>query len=183
MLTERTCRREGFTLIELMIVVAILGVLSSLAVPAFSTFVRRSRTATIAPTLQSIYVSASSYYVSELTGRGTDAVTVTNCISGPAMSAWTPSEDKHMWDPVTGDGFRTIGFTIADMIYFTYELDTFGLPSTCAMPSNNPTTYVFRARGDLDGDGILSTFEVAVGTDGDNALYRGAGMWTSNELE
>ena len=34
---------RGFTLIEIMITVAIIGILSSMAIPAFSKYVRRSR--------------------------------------------------------------------------------------------------------------------------------------------
>jgi hypothetical protein len=44
-------------------------------------------------------------------------------------------------------------------------------------------TYVFTANGDLDGDGTLSTFELAAGTNPDNALYRAPGIFSQDPLE
>jgi hypothetical protein len=47
----------------------------------------------------------------------------------------------------------------------------------------NTAQYTFHAIGDLDGDGSLSTFELAAGSDGSNNLYRAPGFYIVNELE
>ena len=53
---------KGFTLIELMIVVAIIGVLAAVAVPAYSYFVKASKTADGLEKVKSIADGAVMYY-------------------------------------------------------------------------------------------------------------------------
>ena len=61
---------KGFTLIELMIVVAILGILAVVAVPALQKYMRRAKTAEAKTQLAKIYDAASSFFKSEHAQRG-----------------------------------------------------------------------------------------------------------------
>jgi type IV pilus assembly protein PilA len=61
---------KGFTLIELMIVVAILGILAVVAVPALQKYMRRAKTAEAKTQLAKIYDAASSFFKSEHADRG-----------------------------------------------------------------------------------------------------------------
>ena len=60
----------GFTLIELMIVVAIIGILASIAVPAFQKYIRRSRTTEAMIQLRKIYDGEIAYFDIDHVDRG-----------------------------------------------------------------------------------------------------------------
>ncbi|CAH0538670.1 pilin [Vibrio marisflavi] len=52
----------GFTLIELMIVVAIVGVLSSIALPAYQDYVKKTEVASAVATMNALIAPAEIYY-------------------------------------------------------------------------------------------------------------------------
>ena len=57
--------RQGFSLVELMVVVAIIGILSSIAIPKFSQFQARARQTEAKTNLNVIHGLQSSYYANE----------------------------------------------------------------------------------------------------------------------
>ncbi|MGB6690409.1 MAG: type II secretion system protein [Terracidiphilus sp.] len=59
---RRTCRQDaGFTLLELMIVMAIIGVLATLAVPSFIGALRAAKEAVLKEDLQTMRTAIDSY--------------------------------------------------------------------------------------------------------------------------
>lgn len=54
--------QRGFTLIELMVVVAIVGILASIAMPSYSDYVKRGRAAEATSTLANLRVQIEQYY-------------------------------------------------------------------------------------------------------------------------
>jgi type IV pilus assembly protein PilA len=54
--------KKGFTLIELMIVVAIIGILAALAIPNFIRFQARSKQSEVKANLKSLFTAERSYY-------------------------------------------------------------------------------------------------------------------------
>ncbi|KQH84935.1 prepilin-type N-terminal cleavage/methylation domain-containing protein [Vibrio sp. Vb2880] len=73
-------KQQGFTLIELMIVVAIIGVLSAIAVPAYKNYVTKSEIASGFATIKSTITPAELIVQSEGTLKAVSGATILDAI-------------------------------------------------------------------------------------------------------
>ncbi len=149
---------KGFTLIELMIVVAIIGILAAVAVPSFIRYIHKAKTAEAYQQLEKIYNAARIYYndqrsakrqVQPIPPQFPATVGIT-----PAVSCCVGAQDKcapnqSLWTTPT---WEQLHFSLDDPHYFRYQLLSSG--------SGGTAEFTVRAHADLDCDGIESTFEM-----------------------
>ncbi|MBW1862715.1 MAG: prepilin-type N-terminal cleavage/methylation domain-containing protein [Deltaproteobacteria bacterium] len=67
MISKLANREEGFTLIELMIVIAIIGILAAIAIPQFSAYRKRSYNSAAQSDVRNIATAQEAYYIDEST--------------------------------------------------------------------------------------------------------------------
>jgi type IV pilus assembly protein PilA len=183
-------KKAGFTLIELMIVVAILGILAAIAIPAFVTYVRRAKSAEATDQVKKLFNAASVYYDKAHTGQGIAASSFEHCTLDTAVytDGKTPDDTKQSGDYTTAGWASSdasqvagLGFSL-EYGYYAYEVESVGDGTLCGNPVSTPL-YTMRAVGDLDADGIFSTFDLAVGSNAENELYHARGFNIVNETE
>jgi prepilin-type N-terminal cleavage/methylation domain-containing protein len=151
--------RLGFTLVELMVVVVILGVLAAVASAAFTRYVKRSKTTEATVNLQAIYHGQVTYYDLSSERFGEADFVVAGVTPGAPPGAAKYPANITLWtaDPA----WTALGFSLATGHYYAYEVTGPGGGGPGPMPSLGPgDSFTALAHGDLDGDGTPSEFTV-----------------------
>ena len=161
-------RAQGFSLMELMIVVAITGVLAAIAIPTFSTYVYKSRTSEATQFLGVIKLKQESYRA-EFGGYYQCPANADNMTD----FAYVPDDESGMKNsislPLNDACFGALGAAPDGPVRFGYAWIA-GTPSTITasvasdlnIPAGSYDHYfVAHAVSDLDGDGTPVFFELS----------------------
>src|SRR5690349_20277587 len=122
---------RGFTLIELMIVVAIIGILAAVAIPAFMKYIRRSKTAEATMNVRKMFDSSVSYYNEEHAGRDgsirarqfPDTVASTPGTTASACPGNTSQKIRPVSAAWSNATWQALNFAVDDPHYYVYSYD------------------------------------------------------------
>jgi type IV pilus assembly protein PilE len=113
---QRKNKSTGFTLIELMMVVAIMGILMAIAVPSYQDYVIRSRTQEATSTLSDLRVRMEQFF-QDYRNYGVGACALNsagqNVVAFPTTLGTPPAKSKDFNFTCVATGNPATGYTIA----------------------------------------------------------------------
>ena len=165
-------QNKGFTLIELMIVVTIIGILAVVAGPELMKYQIRAKTAEATQNVSKVADGARAYYLAEMTNRqGALIPKQFPTAFGPTPANFACANNaplKH--DPTQYNDAQTFGsaswqslqFSVSKPFLYRYQFATQG--------TGQAAFFTARAEGDLDCDGLSSLYEQTGLVDNNNQV-------------
>jgi prepilin-type N-terminal cleavage/methylation domain-containing protein len=145
--------RSGFTLIELMIVVSIIGLISTIAIPGYQKMTMKAKRSEREYTFTSISRAIQQYHtVNERFwynfGGGTSYAY--GPMNPPPSPSYNGQKKQFIKNYVTPIGWNNVDWQPEGYVYFHYQVAGYAYPGT------STSYYYITAYTDLDGDGVIN---------------------------
>jgi len=180
-------RPAGFTLIELMVVVAIIGILAAVAIPAFVEYIRKSKSTEVHENLDRCYKGVLDYFErprGELDGR-VRSLLLPPSMGGPvappgglaALDGTSKLIAPVSYDLGDGPTMKAIGFVLTEATYGAYQFLTTVAPTTTP---NTGDTFECVGWTDIDNDDLLARWVKRGTYAASTASWQGGHVWHDN---
>ncbi len=161
-MSKKLIGQKGFTLIELMIVVAIIGILAAIAIPNFMQYQAKSKQSEAKTNLGGIYTSEVSYFGEQNTFSDTFSL---------------------IGFQVASQGTQRYTFTLGSALGGTPLLSASAVASGCtnyagANVSTSPVGWTALATGNIDGDTFCDIWTM----NDTKTLFNGANGTLANDV-
>ena len=148
---RETSRFGGFTLIEVMITVAVIAILAAVALPSYIDYITRSKLVEAKTNLSDMRTRLEQYFLDNRTYPTGGCITYNSSTPAPATQIYLPANIKNFAITCTPNPTATSYIVTATGLGFVFTIDQTNLKQTPFVPAgwtSSTVCWVSRKNGD-----------------------------------